>query len=129
MTKKTGYQILTATALAALLGACATSKTVDQKIAEAQAQTSKKIESVEGQVEDLQTKQKATDTHLSQNDAAIAQLSQEFSDILRRPIERTTASSGERQDGDVPELPRLRLDFDRSHFGRLRQLIDRLNEA
>ena len=63
------------------------------------------------------------------SDEKIAQLSQEFSDILRRPIERTTASSGERQDGDVPDLPRLRLDFDRSHFGRLRQLIDRLNEA
>jgi len=53
----------------------------------------------------------------------------EFADILRGPIERTTASSGERQDGDVPDLPRLRLHFDRSHFGRLRRLIDRLNEA
>jgi len=62
------------------------------------------------------------------SDEKIAQLTQEFSDILRKPIERTTASSGERQDGDVPDLPRLKLDFDRSHFGRLRQLIDRLNE-
>ncbi len=61
-------------------------------------------------------------------DEKIAQLSQEFSDILRKPIERTTASTSERQDGDVPDLARLRLDFDRSHFGRLRQLIDRLNE-
>ena len=61
-------------------------------------------------------------------EAKIAQLNQEFSDILRSPIERATASTGERQDGDVPDLPRLRLDFDRSHFGRLRQLIDRLNE-
>jgi uncharacterized protein (TIGR00730 family) len=61
-------------------------------------------------------------------DEKVAQLSQEFADILRGPIERVTASSGERQDGDVPDLPRLRLDFDRSHFGRLRQLIDRLNE-
>jgi hypothetical protein len=58
----------------------------------------------------------------------IAQLNQEFSDILRAPIERTTASSGEKQDADVPQLPRLRLEFDRSHFGRLRRLIDRLNE-
>jgi uncharacterized protein (TIGR00730 family) len=62
------------------------------------------------------------------SDEKIAQLTQEFGDILRKPIERTTASSGERQDGDVPDLPRLKLDFDRSHFGRLRQLIDRLNE-
>jgi uncharacterized protein (TIGR00730 family) len=60
-------------------------------------------------------------------DTKIAQLTQEFSDILRSPIQRTSASSGERQDGDVPDLPRLRLDFDRSHFGKLRQLIDRLN--
>jgi peptidoglycan-associated lipoprotein len=94
MTKKTGYQILTATALAALLGACATSKTVDQKIAEAQAQTSKKIESVEGQVEDLQTKQKATDTHLSQNDAAIAQLSQEAKDALKRAQDAGVLAKG-----------------------------------
>src|SRR6266567_2300345 len=61
-------------------------------------------------------------------DEKVTQLNQEFADILRAPIERATASSGERQDGDVPDLPRLRLDFDRSHFGRLRQLIDRLNQ-
>jgi uncharacterized protein (TIGR00730 family) len=61
-------------------------------------------------------------------DEKVAALNQEFGDIMRAPIERVTASSGERQDGDVPDLPRLRLDFDRSHFGRLRKLIDRLNE-
>src|SRR5216683_2864283 len=61
-------------------------------------------------------------------DEKVTSLNNEFGDILRAPIERVTASSGERQDGDVPDLPRLRLDFDRSHFGRLRQLIDRLNE-
>ncbi|HWS73062.1 MAG TPA: hypothetical protein VN605_13170, partial [Thermoanaerobaculia bacterium] len=54
--------------LAVSLGACASSKSVDQKIADAQAQTSKKLESVEGQVEDLQQKQKATDAHLAQTD-------------------------------------------------------------
>src|SRR6266851_5077862 len=63
------------------------------------------------------------------SDAKVARLSEEFADIMRGPIERTTASSGERQDGDVPDLPRLRLHFDRSHFGRLRRLIDRLNEG
>jgi uncharacterized protein (TIGR00730 family) len=62
------------------------------------------------------------------SDEKVTQLNQEFGDILRAPIERATASSGERQDVDVPDLPRLRLDFDRSHFGRLRQLIDRLNQ-
>ena len=80
--KITKFVSLTAVALA--LGACASNKDVDRKIAEAQAQSSKKIESVETQVEDLQQKQKATDTHLSQNDAQIAQLSQEAKDALKR---------------------------------------------
>ncbi len=101
MTQKIGFRILTAIALATMLGACATTKTVDQKIAEAQAQNAKKIESVEGQVEDLQTKQKATDTHLSQNDAhlsqndaAIAQLSQESKDALKRAQELGVLAKG-----------------------------------
>ncbi|HXH90796.1 MAG TPA: OmpA family protein [Thermoanaerobaculia bacterium] len=94
MNQKTGLRIVTTTALAVMLGACATSKSVDQKIAEAQAQSSKKIESVEGQVEDLQTKQKATDTHLSQNDAAIAQLSQESKDALKRAQEAGVLAKG-----------------------------------
>src|SRR6267142_693937 len=41
MTQKIGFRILTVMALTAFLGACATSKSVDQKIAESQAQTSK----------------------------------------------------------------------------------------
>jgi outer membrane protein OmpA-like peptidoglycan-associated protein len=94
MTKKIGFRILTATALAAMLGACATSKSVDQKIAEAQSQSSKKIESVEGQVEDLQTKQKATDAHLTQNDTAIAQLSQEAKDALKRAQDAGVLAKG-----------------------------------
>src|SRR5438067_7522500 len=92
--KKIGVRILTATALAATLGACATSKSVDQKIAEAQAQTSKKVESVEGQVEDLQNKQKATDTHLQQTDAALAQLSTEAQDALKRAQEAGVLAKG-----------------------------------
>jgi outer membrane protein OmpA-like peptidoglycan-associated protein len=94
MNQKTGLRIVTTTALAVMLGACATTKSVDQKIAEAQAQSSKKIESVEGQVEDLQTKQKATDTHLTQNDAAIAQLSQESKDALKRAQEAGVLAKG-----------------------------------
>ena len=94
MTKKIGFRILAATALAATLGACATTKSVDQKIAEAQAQSSKKIESVEGQVEDLQTKQKATDTHLSQTDAALAELSQEAKDALKRAQDAGVLAKG-----------------------------------
>lgn len=94
MNQKIGLRIVTTTALAVMLGACATSKSVDQKIADAQAQSSKKIESVEGQVEDLQTKQKATDAHLTQNDAAIAQLSQESKDALKRAQEAGVLAKG-----------------------------------
>src|SRR5205823_3320399 len=77
-------RIMSLTAVALTLGACASNKSVDQKIAEAQAQSTKKIESVSTQVEDLQQKQKATDTHLQQTDQQIAQLSQEAKDALKR---------------------------------------------
>jgi peptidoglycan-associated lipoprotein len=94
MINRIGVRILTATALAATLGACATSKTVDQKIADAQAQTSKKIDSVEGQVEDLQTKQKATDAHLTQTDQQLAELSQEAKDALKRAQDAGVLAKG-----------------------------------
>jgi outer membrane protein OmpA-like peptidoglycan-associated protein len=94
MNQKMGLRIVTTTALAVMLGACATSKSVDQKIAEAQAQSSKKIESVEGQVEDLQTKQKATDTHLTQTDAALAELSTEAKDALKRAQDAGVLAKG-----------------------------------
>ncbi len=58
----------------------------------------------------------------------LAKLSEEFSDILRRPITTVDASTSERRDQDVPRLPRIALAFDRQHVGRLRQLVDRLNE-
>ena len=58
----------------------------------------------------------------------LARLSEEFTDILHKPIEQTKATSGEIRDNDVPEMPRIGLHFDRQHIGRLRQLIDRLNE-
>ena len=77
-------RLVSLTACALTLGACATNKSVDQKIAEAQAQSSKQIASVSTQVEDLQQKQKATDTHLQQTDQQIAQLSQEAKDALKR---------------------------------------------
>lgn len=55
-------------------------------------------------------------------------LSEEFGDILEAPIERTQASRGEIADRDVVDLPRIALRFDRVRTGRLRNLIDRLNE-
>lgn len=62
-------------------------------------------------------------------DETLAALQEEFADILLGPIRRTEASAAEKEDGDVPDLPRLSVPFDRVHFARLRRLIDRLNEA
>lgn len=77
----------TIAAFATLLGACASTKDVDKKIAEAQAQTSKKIESVATQVEDLQQKQKQTDVRLDQ-------LSQEAKDALKRAQDAGVLAKG-----------------------------------
>ena len=62
------------------------------------------------------------------SDAELQALSGEFSDILAGPIKPTEATRAEIRDEDVPDLPRISLAFDRQHVGRLRQLIDRLNE-
>jgi outer membrane protein OmpA-like peptidoglycan-associated protein len=85
---KTKYvaRFLAATAMATL-GACATTKSVDQRIADVQAQQNKKIESVESQVEDLQQKQKQTDVRL---DA----VSQEAKDALKRAQEAGVLAKG-----------------------------------
>jgi uncharacterized protein (TIGR00730 family) len=60
--------------------------------------------------------------------ATLDQLSSEFADVLQGAIETVGASSQEIRDHDVPDLPRIALSFDRAHTGRLRQLVDRLNE-
>ena len=78
---------LCAIALPVLLGACATSKSVDKKIAESQAQTNQKIESVSSQVEDLQQKQTATD-------ARVEQLSQSAAEALKRAQEAGVLAKG-----------------------------------
>jgi uncharacterized protein (TIGR00730 family) len=60
---------------------------------------------------------------------ALEALSREFADIITRgAIEPAAASAEEIRDEDVVELPRIALWFDRMRFGRLRALIDRLNE-
>jgi peptidoglycan-associated lipoprotein len=81
-------------ACAALLGACATNSAVEKKVAEAQAETNKRIESVSSQVEDLQTKQKATDTKIDQTNAALGQLSQEAKEALKRANEAGVLAKG-----------------------------------
>jgi peptidoglycan-associated lipoprotein len=75
------------TAMAALLGACATSKSVDQKIAASQATTNQRIESVSSQVEDLQQKQQQTDVKLEQ-------LSQSAQEALKRAQEAGVLAKG-----------------------------------
>jgi hypothetical protein len=60
----------------------------------------------------------------------VAELAEEFADIAREPgIEQRKAFSVERDEPDIGHLPRLALRFNRTNFGRLRRLIDRINEA
>ncbi len=60
--------------------------------------------------------------------ALLASLSEEFADLLVGPIESIAATKAEVRDDDEPDLPRIALRYDRSRTGRLRQLIDALNE-
>src|SRR5919206_72745 len=94
MNTKNALRLVVATLFVITLGACATSKSVDEKIAAAQAQNSQKIESVASQVEDLQAKQKATDTHLQQTDQQIAQLSATAQDALKRAQDAGVLAKG-----------------------------------
>jgi outer membrane protein OmpA-like peptidoglycan-associated protein len=80
--------------LALGVAACATTSDVDKKIAENQAKTDKKIESVATQVEDLQDKQKFTDTKLEDQQKAIEQLSQSAKDALQRANEAGVLAKG-----------------------------------
>lgn len=80
-------RVFWALALPVVLGACATSKSVDQKIAAASAQSNQKIESVASQVEDLQQKQQQTDVKLEQ-------LSQSAQEALKRAQEAGVLAKG-----------------------------------
>lgn len=64
------------------------------------------------------------------NNSYVADLADEFADIVTEPgIEQRKPFSVERDEPDIWHLPRLALRFNRSNFGRLRRLIDRINEA
>jgi uncharacterized protein (TIGR00730 family) len=64
------------------------------------------------------------------SDELLAELNAEFGDIITDgSIERVDASPREIADDDHPELPRIALNFDRRHLGRLRMLVDRLNDG
>jgi uncharacterized protein (TIGR00730 family) len=60
----------------------------------------------------------------------VATLAREFADIIvSGTIVQRTAFPVERDDPDIVHLPRLAFRFDRTNFGRLRQMIDRINQA
>ncbi len=61
--------------------------------------------------------------------AALADLNQRFGDIVASGAMRMSKPlPPERADADDLDLPRLVFRFDKIHYGRLRQLIDALNE-
>jgi len=63
------------------------------------------------------------------NEDELALLNADFADIVvEGSIELTTPNQAEIDDDDALDLERITFHFDRRHFGRLRQLIDRLNE-
>lgn len=62
--------------------------------------------------------------------ADLRALNEEFSDIVvEGEIESAPPTQAEIEDEDALDCERISFVFDRRHFGRLRQLIDRLNES
>ena len=85
---KRTVSILSTLVLSSVVAAgCATQKQVDEKIAAATAQTDQKIESVAGQVEDLQEKQRQTDVKLEE-------LSKSSAEALQRAEEAGMLAKG-----------------------------------
>jgi hypothetical protein len=59
-------------------------------------------------------------------DDRIAEVQRKFEDVLRGPIRPATGPVGHEMN-EHPELPRLVIPFNRTAYGRLRQLIDYIN--
>jgi len=58
----------------------------------------------------------------------VAELNEDYADLLvSGTIDKVAASEHEIADDDHPELPRLRLHFNRRSLGRLRVMVDRIN--
>src|ERR1019366_6624864 len=76
------------------LAGCATTTDVDKKIAESQAKTDKKIESVETQFEDMQDKQKTTEGTVAEQGKQIEQISQSAREALQRAQEAGVLAKG-----------------------------------
>jgi uncharacterized protein (TIGR00730 family) len=62
--------------------------------------------------------------------SALASVNKDFADIITgQAIRRIEPTAEEQEDGDVLNLPRIALGFNRRNYGRLRQLIDVLNNG
>jgi len=94
MTKPNRTATLAVAALVAGALGCATTKDVDEKIAAATAKTDQKIETVETQVEDLQTKQKATEAKVDAQGQEIVKVSQSAQEALKRAQEAGILAKG-----------------------------------
>ncbi len=63
------------------------------------------------------------------DDRELEAINEEFGDIVvEGEIERTEPNQAEIEDADALQMERVTFYFDRRQFGRLRQLIDRLND-
>jgi outer membrane protein OmpA-like peptidoglycan-associated protein len=92
--KKCGLGLVVFSAVALLLPGCATTKSVDEKVAKSQANTDKKLESFEAQLEDMQEKQKSTGEKVEEQGKQIEQLGQSASDALKRAQEAGVLAKG-----------------------------------
>jgi hypothetical protein len=62
-------------------------------------------------------------------DGELVSLNEDFADLLvHGSIERSAPLPAEQADGDLLELPRLVMSFDARRAGRLRHLIDAIND-
>jgi len=95
MTKLNRTALVGAAVLVAGAFGCATTKQVDDRIAAATAKTDQKIETVETQVEDLQTKQKATEAKVEAQGQEIAKVSQSAQEALKRAQEAGILAKGQ----------------------------------
>jgi uncharacterized protein (TIGR00730 family) len=69
-------------------------------------------------------------TNIRVSDRDIAEMSEQFAGILKgKPIARREPYDEEHDEPALLALPRLVLHFDMKSYGRLRQLVDRLNES
>ena len=67
--------------------------------------------------------------HVPPDDDFMDRLNDEFSDLVEKGrIERTEVHKLEEDDEHLKELPRIAVDFKRKMIGRLRQMIDLINE-